>query len=218
MENLTSIMEWRHSAKAYDPNKKISKADIQSLKAVLRLSPSATNIQPWHFLIADNEAGKARIAKATQPHHAANMPRIQNASNVVVFCSRIIADDEYLSALLEQEDIDGRFLDANAKKIEGEKRKKAIDYHRFVEKDEQAWLTQQVYISMGTLLLGAAMLGIDATAIEGIDTQMLNEEFDLNSKGYTAIGAVSLGYRGAEYYNIDLPKSRLSEETVFTEL
>lgn len=218
MKNLTDIMEWRHSAKAYNPNKKISTADLQSLKAVLRLSPSATNIQPWHFLIADDEAGKARVAKATQPHHAANMPRIQNASHVVVFCSRLTADDEYLSDLLEQEAADGRFPDLNTKEIEGEKRKKAIDYHRFIRKDEQAWLTQQVYISMGALLTAAAVLGIDATAIEGIDTEMLDEEFDLGSKGYTAIGAVSLGYRGAEDYNADLPKSRLRAAVIMTDI
>ncbi|WP_279378833.1 nitroreductase family protein [Psychrobacter sp. JCM 18903] len=51
-------MNWRYSTKEFDANKKISAADFQSLKDILRLSPSSTNIQPWHFVIADDETGK----------------------------------------------------------------------------------------------------------------------------------------------------------------
>ena len=66
MKNITEAMNWRYSTKEFDANKKISAADFQSLKDILRLSPSSTNIQPWHFVIADDEAGKSRIAKCTQ--------------------------------------------------------------------------------------------------------------------------------------------------------
>ena len=47
MKNITEAMKWRYSTKDFDTNKKISKEDFQSLKDILRLSPSSTNIQPW---------------------------------------------------------------------------------------------------------------------------------------------------------------------------
>ena len=38
-------------------------------------------------------------------------------------------------------------------------------------------------LALGTLLLGAATLGIDATPIEGFDPQALDQELALNEKG-----------------------------------
>lgn len=69
---------------------------------------------------------------------------------------------------------------------------------------------------MGALLLGAATLGIDAVPMEGADLKALDEEFDLRSKGYTAVTVVSLGYRNKDDFNAELPKSRFNEETIIT--
>ena len=218
MKSLTEVMEWRYSVKNYDPNKKLSDDDFQSLKDVLRLSPSATNIQPWHYVIADDDAGKARVAKGTDGHHEANSSKIRNASHVIVFCSRAVATDEYLSELLEKEDADGRFSEPKRKQQMDDKRKKSVNNHRYSAKDEPHWLAQQVYISMGALLLGAASLGIDATPMEGVDFAILDDELKLNSKGLTAVGVVCLGYRSGDGYNADLPKSRLSKEAVFSKI
>ena len=76
---------------------------------MLQMSPSSTNIQPWSFVIADDDAGKARIAKSTQGAFHFNTPKVLDASHVVVFCTRIHADDEYMQAVLEKEDQDGRY-------------------------------------------------------------------------------------------------------------
>ena len=43
-----------------------------------------------------------------------------------------------------------------------------------------------------------------------------DEEFGLRDKGFTAVTLVSLGYRTATDFNAELPKSRLSEEEIFT--
>ncbi|WP_367106370.1 oxygen-insensitive NAD(P)H nitroreductase [uncultured Psychrobacter sp.] len=218
MKNITEVMENRYSVKDYDPSKKISAEELQNLKDVLRLSPSATNIQPWHFIIAEDDTAKARIAKATDEHHEANSAKIKKCSHVIVFCSRAYAADDYLQQLLEKEDADGRFTEPKRKQEMDNKRKKSVNNHRFSTKDEPYWLAEQVYITMGALLLGAAMLKIDATPMEGADFAVIDEEFDLHSKGLTAVGIVCLGYSSGEGYNIDLPKSRLSAEMVFTEL
>lgn len=216
LTDLSEIMTWRYSVKDYDTNKKLSAADFQSLKDVLRLSPSATNIQPWHYVIADDNAGKERIAKATDGHHEANSHKIRDASHVIVFCSLAQADDEYLQKVLEQEDADGRFTEPKHKDQMDAKRKKSVNKHRYATKDEAHWLAQQVHITMGSLLLAAAMLGIDATPMEGVDFAVLDEELDLNTKGFSSIGVVSLGYRSGDGYNATLPKSRLSEADIMS--
>ena len=91
--NITEIVRQRYSTKSFDPSKKIAAEDFAHIEAALRNSPSSVNMQPWHFIIADDEAGKARIAKATEklPYNA---PKIAHASHVVVFAARVCADDD----------------------------------------------------------------------------------------------------------------------------
>ena len=216
MKNITEAMNWRYSTKEFDANKKISAADFQSLKDILRLSPSSTNIQPWHFVIADDEAGKARIAKGTQGMFDFNTAKVKDASHVIIFCSRIYADDEFLHEVLDKEDTDGRFAEPKFKEQMHQVRKMFLDIRRYEQKDEPHWLVEQVYLNMGALLLGAATLGIDAVPMEGADLKALDEEFELRSKGYTAVAVISLGYRSEDDFNADLPKSRLSEASIIT--
>ena len=216
MKNITEAMNWRYSTKEFDANKKISAADFQSLKDILRLSPSSTNIQPWHFVIADDDAGKARIAKGTQGMFDFNMAKVKDASHVIVFCSRVYADDKFLHEVLDKEDTDGRFAEPKFKEQMHQVRKMFLDIRRYEQKDEPHWLVEQVYLNMGALLLGAATLGIDAVPMEGADLKALDEEFELRSKGYTAVAVISLGYRSEDDFNADLPKSRLSEASIIT--
>ena len=216
MKNITEAMNWRYSTKEFDANKKISAADFQSLKDILRLSPSSTNIQPWHFVIADDDAGKARIAKGTQGMFDFNTAKVKDASHVIIFCSRIYADDEFLHKVLDKEDADGRFAEPKFKEQMHQVRKMFLDIRRYEQKDEPHWLVEQVYLNMGALLLGAATLGIDAVPMEGADLKALDEEFELRSKGYTAVAVISLGYRSEDDFNADLPKSRLSEARIIT--
>lgn len=216
MKNITEAMNWRYSTKEFDANKKISAVDFQSLKDILRLSPSSTNIQPWHFVIADDEAGKARIAKGTQGMFDFNTAKVKDASHVIIFCSRIYANDEFLHEVLDKEDADGRFAEPKFKEQMHQVRKMFLDIRRYEQKDEPHWLVEQVYLNMGALLLGAATLGIDAVPMEGADLKALDEEFELRSKGYTAVAVISLGYRSEDDFNADLPKSRLSEASIIT--
>ena len=216
MKNITEAMNWRYSTKEFDANKKISAADFQSLKDILRLSPSSTNIQPWHFVIADDDAGKARIAKGTQGMFDFNRAKVKDASHVIIFCSRIYANDEFLHEVLDKEDADGRFAEPKFKEQMHQVRKMFLDIRRCEQKDEPHWLVEQVYLNMGALLLGAATLGIDAVPMEGADLKALDEEFELRSKGYTAVAVISLGYRSEDDFNADLPKSRLSEASIIT--
>ncbi len=183
---------------------KISAEDFQSLKDILRLSPSITNIQPWHFVIADDEAGKARIAKGTEGMYEFNDAQVKNASHVIVFCSRVYADDEFLEGLLDKEDADGRFAEPKFKEQIHQTRKMFLDIRRYEQKDEAHGLIEQLYLNMGALLLlGAATLGIGAVPMEGADLKALDEEFELRSKGYTAVAVISLGYRSEDDFNAD---------------
>lgn len=216
--NLTEIVNKRYSAKAFDPNKKISTEDFEQLKSLLRMSPSSVNIQPWYFVVATTEEGKARMAKGVQGGLKFNEAKILTASCVVLFCSKIDTDEAYHSHILDAEEKDGRFPNPEIKEMMKTGRNTFVGLHAQQLNDLPHWLEKQVYLNMGQLLLGAATLGIDACPMEGIDINTMNEEFGLTAKGYTATAAVALGYGVETDFNIPTktPKSRLPFEEILT--
>ena len=218
--DITCYAKKRHTTKAYDPNRRIPDETVEKLKELLRFSPSSTNIQPWHFVIASTQEGKARVAKATEKYPF-NRPSILNASHVVVFASRLAVDEDYLQHVLEQEDKDGRFdtdKETHKPAMHGG-RSLFVNLHKQDFKDVQHWMDKQVYLNLGQFLLGAAALGVDATPMEGIEIPVLDAEFGLREKGYSALFVVPLGYHDPEQdYNASLPKSRLPYSDILTEV
>ncbi|MBR9774193.1 MAG: oxygen-insensitive NAD(P)H nitroreductase [Cytophagales bacterium] len=216
--DIKNVLNWRYSTKEFDPNKKISKEDFDQVKALLRMSPSSTNLQPWHFIIASTEEGKKRIAKGTQGFYSFNESKVLNASHVVLFCSRITADEDYMQHVLAVEDLDGRFPNEKVKQGMHGGRNAFANIHKYDLKDLPHWLEKQVYLNIGNFLLGVAALNIDAVPMEGIDVKALDEEFGLREKGFTAVTAVSIGYRTTTDFNTTdkTPKSRLPEQEIFT--
>jgi len=216
--NVAQIATARRTCKAFDPSRKIPAAQIEQLKTLLRYSPSSTNSQPWHFVLASTEAGKAKVAESTSGFYVFNAAKVQNASHVVVLCVREDLDEAHLQALLTQEAQDGRFASAEAQANQHALRSRFVSAHREVLQDAPAWMEKQVYLALGTLLLGAAALGIDACPIEGFDVKLLNDALDLRAQGLSAVVVVALGYRAADDFNAALPKSRLPMDEVLSEI
>jgi nitroreductase/dihydropteridine reductase len=137
---------------------------------------------------------------------------------VVVLCARTELDDAHLERVLEQEEKDGRFPTPEAKAAQQKGRGFYVNMHRNELQDTQQWMEKQVYIALGTLLLGAATLEIDATPIEGFDSAVLDETLDLPEQGLKSVVLVALGYRSEDDFNAELPKSRLPANELFTSL
>lgn len=213
---LTALAKSRYTTKAYDASRTIPQEAINELLEQLRHSPSSVNSQPWHFIIASDEQGKARVAKSAEGGFAYNEAKMLTASHLIVFCTRTEVPESHLQAVLAQEALDGRFANDEARAGQDKSRRGYVNMHRFDQKDVQHWMEKQTYLALGTLLLGAASLGLDATPMEGFDFKKLDEELGLRDKGFTSLVVVSLGYRSESDFNAKLPKSRLPAEAVFT--
>ena len=58
---VAQITHQRKTAKAFEPGCELTPEQSAAIRDLLRMSPSSTNAQPWHFFIAKTEAGKRRI-------------------------------------------------------------------------------------------------------------------------------------------------------------
>ncbi len=206
---LMEIIKKRYSTKHFDPTKPLTAEQLSLIENLLRYSPSSTNIQPWHFIIASTEEGKKRIAKGAQGFYSFNEERILNAGAVVLFTAKHYITDEHLQKVVNKEDADGRFKSAELKAQSNAARTIFTNLHKYEFKDIQHWTAKQVYLNVGFFLFGVAQMGLDALPIEGVSFKALDEEFNLWDRGLIATAVVSVGHGKEDDFNKHLPKSRL---------
>lgn len=216
--NMVDLTQQRKTTKAFDPAYQLTADELAAVRSLLRMSPSSTNAQPWHFILARSNAGKATVAAGASGAFSYNEPKIMNASLVVVLCARTRMDDAYLRQVLDQETQDGRLSTEEARVNQHNVRSGYVHKHEQSPAGLVQWSARQVYIALGFLLLGAAELGIDACPIEGFDAEALDKALNLEAQGLSSQVLVALGRKSAADFNAGLPKSRLAESALMTEL
>lgn len=207
----------RYASKAFDADKKLTDEQINTLKQVLRLSPSAINIQAWHFILATGDDAKAKLAEACPGPLAYNAEKIKAAPLVIALCAKNSVNQASVKRIIEQEFQDGRFPDESAKNERAELLTHYINRRNKDSRQARVWIDKQTYIALGNVLLAAADMGIDSVPIEGFDADVVNKNFNLINKGYHVTVLAAFGYHSEADFNAKLPKSRLPDSELFTE-
>jgi nitroreductase/dihydropteridine reductase len=194
--NILQLIQKRYTAKKYNAEKTIPQEKIEDLKEILRLTPSSINIQPWKFTFVQNPEIKARLASVSMH----NGEKINQAQLLIVFS---VADD----------------LDAFQKVVDNELGEARSNWYNQIktsmpEADLKIWLSKQVYIALGVGLTASMALGLDSTAMEGIEADKYKTI--LNMAAYKPLFAMAVGYASEEDSNrIEVtPKSRRLLENV----
>lgn len=202
---LRSQLAWRYATKRFDPAKKISPETWAALEEALVLAPSSFGLQPWRFIVVDDPAIRAKLRPLSW-----DQSQIVDASHLVVFAARIgLGKDDVLAFARRITEVRGV-------------PESAIAGYRdmmlgFVENSQariDEWAARQVYIAMGVLLTAAAMLGVDACPMEGIDPSKYDEVLGLTPTGYRTLAVVTAGYRHAEDGYAALKKVRFSADQI----
>ena len=208
---LLEQLNWRYATKQFDPAKKINASDWTALEEVLRLSPSSGGLQPWKFIVITDPAVRARLRPASY-----GQAQITDASHLVVFAAK---------NNFNEADVDAHLL--NVSKTQGAPLEALAPLRGMLvggivqSKDEparDAWARNQVFIALGNLLAGAALLGIDACPMEGFDHAQYDEILGLKAKGYSSAVIATLGYRLPTDKYAAAPKVRFPREQVFVNI
>lgn len=65
MEDFLSLAKQRQSDRKFDASRPVEKEKLERILEAGRLSPSACNAQPWHFIVVDEPELKNKVADAT---------------------------------------------------------------------------------------------------------------------------------------------------------
>lgn len=204
---IIETLLWRHSTKKYDASRKIPQDDLDVLFEAMRLSASSINSQPWKFVVIESTEAKERMSKTFAQKHQYNLPHVFDSSQMILFAHNPrYTRDDYAKV------VDKGIED---KRVKPEDREGAFAVFSFAEcntdeaGDTSSWTKAQTYLALGNTLHTLARLKIDSTPMEGIDIDLVNQEFKNELNGYQCDVALAIGYHHPEEdFNSKLPKSR----------
>ena len=200
-QQLLNALEWRYATKVFDPAKKIP-ADIwHALEQALVLTPTSYGMQPYQFLVVQDAAKRAALLP-----HSWNQKQVVDCSHFVVFTARTEMKDTDVAKLIQR-----------TSEVRGIPLEKLNFYRDMILSDvvngprgqtAHEWAARQCYIALGNLMTSAAVLGVDACPMEGINPLEYDQVLGLNGSGFKTVVACALGYRAAGDKYASLPKVR----------
>lgn len=209
---IVADLEWRKTAKRYDPTKRVSEEHLEVLYEALRLSPSSINSQPWKFIVIESDEAKRRMETTFERQFTYNKRHVMESSHVILLAHNPSYTRDDFAKVVDK-DV------ANAR-TKAEAQDAALAKFAFAElyTDElgntASWTKAQTYLALGNALHALARLRIDATPMEGVDSELIGEEFSKELGGYSCEVALAIGYHHPDDRNANLPKSRLSRQDV----
>lgn len=208
---LIGQLNWRCATKQFDPQRKIGAQDWATLEEALVLTPSSFGLQPWKFVVVANPAIREKLVAASWDQR-----QVADASHLVVLAIKknfgVQDIDNHVKRIMEVRDVSGeslawyRDIMVNSLINEMDEAKRTI------------WKTKQVYIALGNFLTSAALLGIDACPMEGIEPARYDEILGLADRGLSTVVVATAGYRAATDAYSNAKKVRFPKEEVLLQI
>ena len=187
MSKLTEALNWRYATKNFDPDKKVTPADITELCDAMRLSASSFGLQFWRFVVIQ----QAELQKQLRAH-SWNQGQIEDCSHLIVLCTpRSVGDaqvDHYLESICQTRSV-------SRESVEGFGQMMKDTVNKMDQQAQWVWMDKQIYLVLGNLLTGCAIKHIDACPIEGFSAPDYDRILKLEQKGLRSVVVCAVGYR-----------------------
>jgi nitroreductase len=203
--DLLHRLSWRYATKRFDPARPIADAAWAALLETLRLAPSSFGLQPWRFVVVDDPAVRRTLRSL-----ARDQAQLTDAARLLVIQAHA--------------DVGPAEVQAHADRIAGERGDRAAaDTYRdrittliaaWPAEARREWAVRQAYIALGSYLTAAAVLGVDACPMEGVDRPGFDRALGSDQGPWRTLVAVPTGHRAADDPQQALAKVRHPPERV----
>jgi len=210
-QQLLESLNWRYATKVFDATKRIPANVWQTLERALVLTPTSYGLQPYKFLVISNPAKRAELLP-----HSWNQKQVVDASHFVVFTARTKMTEADVDKLIKRTTDIRKIPGDSLNTYRGNMIDDVVNGPR--GKTAHEWATRQTYIALGNLMTCAAVLGVDACPMEGINPPEYDRILNLNGNGYATVVACALGYRAASDKSASLAKVRFETDELVQQI
>ncbi|MTT30680.1 nitroreductase family protein [Terrilactibacillus sp. BCM23-1] len=166
--DFSKVIQERRSVKKYDQNVKMTKDEIEKIIEIASLSPSAWNLQQWHYLIVTDEDKKQQLQKC-----AWNQPKVSEASASIVVLGDLHAYER--AGEVAEEWAQKGYVPADGKKG-------LVDsIYSFYENDQtkRDEAIRGASLAAMSLMLTAKDMGYATCPMIGFDPEAIRKEFNI---------------------------------------
>ncbi|EKU48983.1 nitroreductase family protein [Staphylococcus massiliensis] len=185
IENLKSIIDSRHTVKSFDPNVKIPHDTLNEILSLATKAPSSFNLQPWRFIIVEDDAVKAKI----KPYVTVNTHQLETSSQFII----VVGDREhipYKDAIYDSMVAAGYMAqeDADVKKEKIEKY-----YSTWTDSEIEQQALNDANLAAMQLMLAVKAFGYDSNPIGGFQHNEILEALGIDNKRYKPALCIAIG-------------------------
>ncbi len=205
---LIEDLNWRYATKKYS-TRKVTADDLEKIIDAINLSASSAGMQTYRLFIIENPEMRKELGSDSFN------PQIVEASHILLFAAfdsiSQATIDNYIQLVAKVREMPVEDL-ADFKSALGVLLTRTDD-ENFI------WSAKQAYLALGTGLIAAATLQIDATPMEGFNAEKFDEVLGLKDKGLKSVVLLALGYRDEENdIYAKLKKVRVPKEEFVTRI
>ncbi|QFG00421.1 nitroreductase family protein [Psychrobacillus glaciei] len=200
--SLSEIIHERKSVRKFDPSFEISREEITAMLSEATLAPSSSNLQPWRFMIIQDQDTKKKVRE-----YSFNQAQLETASAIIA----VIGDtemyhniDEIYNANLEAGYIDKVNVELQIQNAKTSYPNAPVEARLNIAAFDAGLVSMQ-------LMLIAKAKGYDTVPMGGFDKKQFAEAFELESR-YVPLVLIALGKAAAPAYG----STRLPIEKIAT--
>lgn len=204
---LIDDLKWRYATKKFS-TKKVSSKDIETIVEAINLSASSLGMQTYRLFVIEDQALKKTLGEGSFN------TQIGESSHLLVFAAFDSITQETIDNYIQ---FVAREREQPVEELLGFKNN--ISSYLLSRTDEEnfTWSSKQAYIGLGTGLIAAASLKIDATPMEGFDADKFDKHLGLKEKNLKSVVLLALGYRDQESdFLANLKKVRVPKQEFAT--
>ncbi|MFD0671387.1 nitroreductase family protein [Cohnella sp. GCM10027633] len=180
---FSDVIRERRSVRSYDPNYKISREEMTELLGEAILAPSSSNLQPWRFLVIDDQALKEKLLPI-----AYNQQQVADASAVIAVLGDL--ESYKLAEKIYNRAYEAGYMPEATKNAFVER---TVSGYGSLPKDIATKIvsTDGGLVSM-QLMLAAKARGYDTVPMGGYDAAKFAEAFGIGER-YVTVMLIAIG-------------------------
>lgn len=201
---LIDKLKWRYATKAMNGNE-VSPEKMDNIIEAISLAPTSSGLQPFEVVVVTSQEVKNKIKTV-----AWNQSVVSDCSHLLVFAAWDTYTEDRINYMFDLTN------EVRGFKNEGWENYRQQLLSSYVPRPAEVnfeHAARQAYIAFSQAISAAAFEGVDATPMEGFDTNAVDEILNLKAKGLKSCVMLPIGYRDEENdWLANLPKVRKGRE------
>lgn len=206
--NILKSLEWRYATKKFDPSKKLSNDQIETLKKSFNLTATSFGLQPLKLIVIQNKELQEKFIEISYFQR-----QVADASHLLVLC---IENDTTVEDVNAYFDLEKKTRDISEDVVSDFRNQLIEMYKNKSLEEKQQSAIYQTYIALGNLMTVCAVEKIDNCPMEGFIPEKVDELLKLNSLNLKSVLLLPVGFRAEDDVMNGLKKVRkpLSETII----